>query len=222
MNTAPTSSGQTGERGTLFVVAAPSGAGKTSLVNALVARHPGVVLSVSYTTREPRPGELDGTHYHFVSGSEFERMAEAGEFLEHADVFGSQYGTGRDQVEQALGAGTDVILEIDWQGARQVRAAMPESQGIFILPPSRDALVERLRGRGQDSPEVIEARMAKARAEISHFQEFDFLIVNDDFETALADLEAILRAQRLRQGRQRDRHGDLLRALLGKLQEPSG
>lgn len=204
-------------RGTLFVVAAPSGAGKTSLVNALVERHPGVVLSVSYTTRPPRPGERDGTHYHFVSDVEFDRMVGAGEFLEHADVFGSRYGTGRDQVERALRAGNDVVLEIDWQGARQVRAAMTESQGIFILPPSRDALVERLRGRGQDSPEVIESRMAKAREEISHFQEFDFLIVNDDFETALGDLESVLRTQRLRLDRQRDRHRDLLRALLGKL-----
>lgn len=204
-------------RGTLFVVAAPSGAGKTSLVNALVARHPGVVLSVSHTTREPRPGERDGDHYHFVSDAEFDRMVAAAEFLEHADVFGSRYGTGRAQVERALRAGNDVVLEIDWQGARQVREAMSESQGIFILPPSRDALVERLRGRGQDSAEVIEARMAKAREEISHFQEFDYLIVNDDFETALADLEAILRTQRLRLERQHDRHHALLRALLGRL-----
>lgn len=204
-------------RGTLFVVAAPSGAGKTSLVNALVARHPGVVLSVSHTTREPRPGERDGTHYHFVSDAEFERMARAGGFLEHADVFGSRYGTGRSQVEQALRAGNDVVLEIDWQGARQVRDAMAESLGVFILPPSREALAERLQGRGQDSPEVIESRMAKAREEISHFHEFDFLVVNDDFETALGDLEAILRAQRLRLDRQRERHRELIRALLGKL-----
>ncbi len=217
MNTPSGSTGLTDVRGTLFVVAAPSGAGKTSLVNALVARHPGVVLSVSYTTRKPRPGEQDGTHYHFVSDTEFGRMAQAGEFLEHADVFGSRYGTGRSQVEQALRAGNDVILEIDWQGARQVREAMAESQGIFILPPSRDALVERLKGRGQDSQQVIETRMAKAREEISHFQEFDFLIVNDDFETALGDLACVLRAQRLRLDRQRDRHRDLLRALLGKL-----
>lgn len=204
-------------RGTLFVVAAPSGAGKTSLVNALVERHAGVVLSVSHTTRPPRPGERDGTHYHFVSDDEFERMARAGQFLEHADVFGSRYGTGRKQVEAALRAGNDVVLEIDWQGARQVRRAMPESQGIFILPPSRDALVERLRGRGQDTPAVIEARMAKAREEISHFQEFDYLIVNDDFDTALGDLEAVVRAPRLHLDRQRDRHRDLIDALLGKL-----
>lgn len=203
-------------RGTLFVVSAPSGAGKTSLVNALVERHAGVVLSVSHTTRAPRPGERDGTHYHFVSEAEFERMARGGEFLEHADVFGSHYGTGRGQVEDALRAGKDVVLEIDWQGARQVRDAMTDALGIFILPPSRDALVERLRGRGQDSPEVIEARMAKAREEISHYQEFDYLIVNDDFETALADLEAVVRAPRLHLDRQRDRHRELLQALLGR------
>lgn len=216
MSQAPATTGRAGARGTLFVVSAPSGAGKTSLVNALVERHDGVVLSVSHTTREPRPGEQDGTHYHFVSEAEFERMARAGEFLEHADVFGSRYGTGRGQVEDALRAGRDVVLEIDWQGARQVRDAMTDAPGIFILPPSRDALVERLRGRGQDSPEVIEARMAKAREEISHYQEFDYLIVNDDFETALGDLEAVVRAPGLRLDRQRHRHHELLEALLGR------
>lgn len=203
-----------GPRGTLFVVAAPSGAGKTTLVNALVERHEDLVLSVSHTTRPPRPGEEDGTHYHFVSDEAFDRMVSEGGFLEHADVFGSRYGTGRAQVEKALKNGKDVILEIDWQGARQIRDAMPESTGIFILPPSREALVERLRGRGQDSPSVIETRTAQAQEELSHYDEFDFLVVNDDFETALGDLEAVLRAQRLSLKRQQLARRSLIDALL--------
>lgn len=204
-----------GPRGTLFVVAAPSGAGKTSLVNALVERCTDLVLSVSHTTRPARPGEADGTHYHFVSDAEFDRMVEAGEFLEHATVYGSRYGTGRAELERSLAKGRDVILEIDWQGARQVRQAAPDALGIFILPPSREALVERLQGRGQDSSSVIESRMAKAQEEISHYGEFDFLVINDDFDQALADLEAILRTQRLRLPRQRIARRALIEALLG-------
>lgn len=202
--------------GTLYVVAAPSGAGKTSLVNALVERDPELVLSVSYTTRAPRPGEEDGAHYHFVSDDAFDRMVAEGAFLEHAEVFGKRYGTGRNQVVEALGKGRDVILEIDWQGARQVREAMPESVSIFILPPSREALMRRLQGRGQDSPEVIHRRMNEADEELSHWNEFDYLVVNDDFDTALADLEAIIRSRRLTRDKQRQRHARLLAALTAR------
>jgi len=200
--------------GTLYVVAAPSGAGKTSLVNALVERDPDVVLSVSHTTRPPRPGEHDGVHYHFVSDRDFQAMVRAGEFLEHADVFGKRYGTGRRQVVAALEDGRDVILEIDWQGARQVREAMPGSVGIFILPPSREELVRRLTGRGQDSEDVIARRMAEAHEELSHHGEFDVLIVNDDFDRALADLTAVVRSGRLSRERQRRRHAALIASLL--------
>lgn len=200
--------------GTLYVVAAPSGAGKTSLVNRLVECHPGLLLSVSYTTRPARPGEVDGEHYHFISDAEFDRMAADGAFLEHAEVFGHRYGTGRDSVRDALHAGRDVILEIDWQGARQVRSAMSDAVGVFILPPSREALVRRLRGRGQDSQAVIDARMAEADEELSHYQEFDYLVINDDFDTALADLEAIMRSRRLARESQRRRHAALIASLL--------
>lgn len=178
--------------GRLFVVAAPSGAGKTSLVNALVARDPRLEISVSFTTRPPRPGEEDGVHYHFIEPGAFKQRRDAGEFLEHAEVFGNLYGTHRATTEAILAQGRDVILEIDWQGARQVKSAFPDCCSIFILPPSLAALRERLGTRAQDSEEVIAGRMAKARAEISHCPEFDYVVVNDQFKDALTALRALL------------------------------
>jgi len=177
----------------LYVVSAPSGGGKTSLINALLKRDNRVALSVSHTTRSPRPGEIDGTHYYFVDEDAFECLVGRGAFLEHARVFDHFYGTGREAVERQLAEGFDVLLDIDWQGARQVRESFPAARSIFILPPSMDALRQRLVARGQDSEEVIKRRMNAARAEISHAGEFDFLIVNDDFEDAVADLHAIVR-----------------------------
>ncbi len=200
--------------GTLFVVSAPSGAGKTSLVRALLERDPGVVLSVSHTTRDPRPGERDGDHYHFVDAATFSRMCEEGAFLEHATVFGNSYGTSRAAVEERLERGRDVVLEIDWQGARQVRAQLPASVGVFVLPPSLEQLRERLRARAQDDAEVIDARMQAAVREIAHWQEYDYLVVNDDFQRALGDLAAIVTASRLGQPAQRRRLRPLLDRLL--------
>ena len=200
--------------GTPYIVAAPSGAGKTSLVKRLVETTPGVVASVSHTTRPPRPGEQDGVHYHFVPLAAFETMIAQGAFLEHAQVFGHRYGTSRQAVLSKLKEGLDVILEIDWQGARQVRERMPDSPSIFILPPSRDALRQRLAGRGQDSAEVIERRMAAALDELSHYAEFDYLVINDQFETALTELRAIMIAQRQRRTAQLERHLDLFHILL--------
>jgi guanylate kinase len=176
----------------LFVISAPSGAGKTSLVKALLASRPGLSLSVSHTTRAPRPHELDGQAYHFVSIEQFNKLIAAGAFLEHARVFDNFYGTGRDQVQQKLAAGHDVVLEIDWQGARQVRAAAPDCLSIFILPPSRDALRERLIGRGTDSPAVIARRLADAAEDMSHCLEFGYAVVNDEFDQALGQLGQIL------------------------------
>jgi len=201
--------------GNLFIVSAPSGAGKTSLVRALMERDPDIAFSVSHTTRPPRPGEVDGRDYHFVDAGTFERMIEAGGFLEYARVFDHYYGTARSEVESLLAAGKDVFLDIDWQGARQVRAAWPGTVSIFVLPPSREVLEARLRGRGTDSEEVIARRMAQAVAEAGHYAEYDYLIVNDVFETALADLSAIVHAVRLREPRQARRHAALLRDLLG-------
>ncbi len=180
------------ERGRLFIVAAPSGAGKTSLVNALVADDPRLVISVSYTTRAPRPGETDGVHYHFVTPGNFGRRLERDEFLEHAEVFGHSYGTHRETTESILATGQDVILEIDWQGARQVKASFPACLSIFILPPSVAELRQRLGARAQDSEAVIQRRMGEARAELSHCEEFDVVVVNDDFDTALQDLRAVI------------------------------
>src|SRR5690554_5932897 len=201
-------------RGTLFIVAAPSGAGKSSIVNACLARDPSVCLSISFTSRPPRPGEQTGQHYHFVDEAEFERMVEAGEFFEHARVHGDLKGTAKQSVEPQLAAGRDVLLEIDWQGARQVRAQVPDAVGVFILPPSRAALEERMRKRGQDSDEVIARRLAAARDEMARHDEFDFLIVNEDFDAAVAEMCAIFIASRLRQSQQQRPHRELLRTLL--------
>ena len=201
-------------RGTLFIVAAPSGAGKSSLVNAVLARMPGIALSISYTSRAPRPGERHAQHYHFIGVEEFQRMIAAGDFFEHALVHGDYKGTARQSVEPQLAAGQDVLLEIDWQGARQVRAAMPEALSVFILPPSRAALQARMRARGQDSEEVIVRRLAAAREEMSHYAEFDYVIVNEDFETAVGEMQAIFQASRLRQPVQTGRHAGLIAGLL--------
>jgi guanylate kinase len=200
--------------GTLYIISAPSGAGKTSLVKALLERMTGVVVSVSHTTRAPRPGEVDGIDYHFIDKAAFERLVEAGEFLEHAQVFDNYYGTSRAAVLERLDAGEDVILEIDWQGARQVSAAFPEAVRVFILPPSREALRERLTARGQDGEEVISRRMADAVREMSHYDEYHYLIFNDDFDLALAELEALFRARRLRSDAQQQRYGSELKGLL--------
>ena len=195
----------TAGRGRLFVIAAPSGAGKTSLVKALVARVPTLGFSVSHTTRKPRPNEVAGRDYHFVDHATFRRMIEAGEFLEHASVFDNLYGTSRAAVESALARGADLLLEIDWQGARQVRERLPEAIDVFILPPSRAALEERLRGRGTDSAEVIARRLADSVTELSHWGEFRYVIVNDRFAAALADLERIVGGNAT--GLERDRPG---------------
>jgi guanylate kinase len=178
-------------RGTLFVVAAPSGAGKTSLVRALIERMPQLRFSISYTTRRRRETEQHGRDYFFVERAEFDRMVAHGEFLEHAQVFDNCYGTARAQVESILAQGENVLLEIDWQGAQQVRAAMPECRSIFILPPSREALEQRLRGRATDSEEVIARRLRDSIADMSHWNEFDYVVINDDFARATRDLEAI-------------------------------
>ncbi|MDZ4811777.1 MAG: guanylate kinase [Pseudomonadota bacterium] len=185
--------------GSLYIVAAPSGAGKSTLVNALLNRERGIKLSISYTSRGPRPGEQDGVHYHFVSSATFMEMVDRGEFFEYAIVHGDLKGTARSAVEQQLAQGVDVLLEIDYQGARLVRHLMPEAISIFILPPSREELERRLRSRAQDSEAVIKRRLNGSRAEIGHAHEFDYIIVNDDFERALEDLSTIVHASRLRQ-----------------------
>jgi guanylate kinase len=179
-------------RGRLFVISAPSGAGKTSLVQALLAHNPALKVSVSHTTRTPRDNELDGREYYFVTPEKFAELKERGAFLENARVFDNCYGTGRESVERLRAAGHDVLLEIDWQGARQVRAAVPDCQSIFILPPSRAALQERLQNRRTDSPEVIARRLRDAVADMSHWNEFDYIVVNEDFERAQADLARII------------------------------
>ena len=179
------------KRGHLYVIAAPSGAGKTSLLKALLARRPGVSFSVSCTTRPPRAGEQDGRDYHFIGREEFERLITANEFIEHANVFGNLYGTRKSVVDAALAEGRDLILEIDWQGAKQVRERLPEAVQIFMLPPSRAELEERLRKRGSDSEEAIARRLLESVLEMSHWRDFDYVIVNRDFERALAELEAV-------------------------------
>ncbi|WP_372980441.1 guanylate kinase [Marinobacter sediminum] len=201
------------EQGTLYVISAPSGAGKTSLVAAMLGNDDKLGVSISHTTRPMREGEQDGVNYHFVSRDEFEAMIARGEFLEHADVFGNYYGTSHIWVRETLARGQDVILEIDWQGAEQVRRLMPECVSIFIVPPSAATLRERLTGRGTDAPDVVERRLTEAREECRHALEFDFLVVNDDFDVALADLLAIVRSQRVRIGVQQDRHSELLTQL---------
>ncbi|MCB1855115.1 MAG: guanylate kinase [Halieaceae bacterium] len=200
--------------GTLYTVSAPSGAGKTSLVNALIERTENLRVSVSHTTRPRRPGETDGINYHFVDQPTFMAMLERTEFLEHAQVFGNLYGTSQVWVQQQLAAGIDVILEIDWQGARQVKHLLGGTQAIFILPPSRETLIQRLTARGQDDGDTIAARTAEAVEEMSHYIESDFLVVNNDFDQALAELQAIVRCQRLRVARQQQVLAPLLAELL--------
>ena len=202
-------------RGTLYIVAAPSGAGKSSIVNACLARDAGIRLSISFTSRAPRPGERHAEHYNFVSAAEFARMVAAGDFFEPARVHGDWKGTARQSVEPLLEAGHDVLLEIDWQGAGQVRAQVPGAVSVFILPPSREALEQRMRARGQDSDEVIARRLAAAREEMSHYDEFDYVIVNEVFEVAVDEMCAIFRASRLRREPQQQRHAALIQALLG-------
>lgn len=208
------SSATAAARGVLYIVSAPSGAGKSSLVNALIKRLSFVFLSISHTTRPMRPGETQGEHYHFVTSRVFEQMAEQGDFLEYAQVFDNHYATSRSYVERELDKGHDVILEIDWQGARQVRAQMPEAQSIFILPPSLEALQERLEKRAQDSADVIARRMRDARSEMSHYDEYNYLVINDDFYKALDDLCSIFIAQRMRTPMQQRLRGDLLNGLV--------
>ena len=201
--------------GNLYIVSAPSGAGKTSLVKALIESEAQVRVSVSHTTRAMRPGEVNGVNYHFVEREEFVKMIEHGDFLERAEVFGNLYGTSQSHLQQTLDEGHDLILEIDWQGAEQVRQLMPQARSIFILPPSQQALRERLDNRGQDSDEIIDGRMREAVSEMSHYVDYDYLIINDDFALALEDLKAIFHANRLQQKRQQQRFGKLLAELLG-------
>jgi guanylate kinase len=200
--------------GTLYTVSAPSGAGKTSLVNALIQQCQDLRVSVSHATRPMRPGEQDGVNYHFVDEEHFLEMLDREEFLEHARVFGNLYGTSRVWVEQQLDAGIDVILEIDWQGAQQVKRLLPETRAIFIMPPSREALEQRLDSRGQDERAIIEARMAEAVEEMSHYTDGDYLVINDVFDQALRELQAIVTSQRLRTPRQQRVLGDILCDLL--------
>ncbi len=192
--------------GTLFIVSAPSGAGKTTLVRLLLEQDAHVRLSISYTTRAPRPGEQNGREYHFVSVADFLAMKERGDFLESAEVHGNYYGTSRVWLVEQMRAGRDILLEIDWQGAQQVRRRFPDAVGIFIMPPSLDELERRLRGRGTDSAKVIARRLAAARDEMSHVGEFEYVIINNQLQEALGDLLAALRASRLRLARQRARH----------------
>ncbi|GGY83780.1 guanylate kinase [Marinobacter zhanjiangensis] len=202
------------EKGTLYVISAPSGAGKTSLVGEMIQADPRLGVSVSHTTRLMRQGEQDGINYHFVTRDQFEAMILRGEFLEHADVFGNYYGTSRVWVEQTLARGRDVILEIDWQGAAQVRRLLPDCVGIFIVPPSAAVLRARLTDRGTDAPEVVERRLDEAAEECRHALEFDYLVVNDDFGEALSQLLSIVTSQRLRIDRQEIRHQGLLSELM--------
>ena len=200
--------------GQLYVISAPSGAGKTSLVSALVSASPEISVSISHTTRVRRPGENDGVNYHFVDQVEFDRMVTADEFLENAHVFDHSYGTSNTAVETLLKTGMDVVLEIDWQGARQIREHRPDCLSIFILPPSHDELEQRLKRRGEDDDAIVERRMRDAVAEMSHYKDFDFIVVNDDFHTALVDIQSIIRAKRLRSDIQQVEISALLKDLL--------
>lgn len=206
-------------QGNLYILSAPSGAGKSSLIAALLGKNTAqkMMVSVSHTTRQPRPGEENGVHYHFVDVAEFELLIEQGAFLEYAKVFGGNYyGTSLPAIEKNLAAGIDVFLDIDWQGAQQIREKVPSVKSIFILPPSLAELEQRLIGRGQDSAEVIAERMSKAMDEISHYNEYDYVIVNDDFEQALADLQSILRAEKLTLAYQGSQNRTLIQELLAK------
>ncbi len=203
------------KRGHLYVIAAPSGGGKTSLLKALIARRPGIEFSVSCTTRNPRPGEADGRDYHFIGRKDFERLADADEFIEHANVFGNLYGTRKSVVEAALAEGRDLILEIDWQGAKQVRERLPEAVQVFILPPSRAELESRLRKRGSDSEDVIARRLQESTLEMSHWSDFDYVIVNRDFDQALAELNAVFDGRGDASRRDRPELAALTRELLG-------
>lgn len=202
------------DKGTLYVISAPSGAGKTSLVKALLERDSRVLVSVSHTTRDKRPGEVDGKDYNFVERDRFNQMIEASAFLEFAEVFTNKYGTSQLWVEEQLAQGMDVILEIDWQGAEQVRRLMPDCVSVFILPPSQEELRRRLTGRGTDGQDVIDYRMSQAVGEVSHYGEYDYLIINDDFELALNELAAVFLSRRLGQTRQATKHQELLQGLL--------
>ena len=201
-------------KGSLYTVSAPSGAGKTSLVKALIETSSDICVSVSHTTRPKRPGERDGVNYHFVNQDTFLTMVSNNDFLEHAQVFTNYYGTSKSWVEETLNKGEDVILEIDWQGAAQVRTALPETVSIFILPPSTEVLRTRLTGRGQDHDEVIDARMAEAQSETSHYNEADYLIINDDFDQALTEFKTIIQAEKLKLTKQKEKHQSLLENLL--------
>jgi len=200
--------------GTLYIVSAPSGAGKTSLVNALIKEDRQIRVSVSHTTRAMRPGEQHGVNYHFVVHEEFKALIAQGDFLEHAEVFGNFYGTSRSALQQTLDQGYDLILEIAWQGAQQVRRVMPDALSVFILPPRQQALRQRLDGRGQDSEEIIDGRMKEAVSEMVHYDEYDYVIINDDFNAALEDLKAVFRANRLVLRKQQQRNSGLLKELL--------
>ncbi len=205
--------------GTLFIISSPSGAGKSSLIQALLKR-PGadgkLQVSVSHTTRASRPGEEDGVHYHFVDQPRFQALIERGAFYEWAEVFGNYYGTSREWIDEQLAKGIDILLDIDWQGARQIRAQSPNAKSIFILPPSREELERRLNARQQDSADVIKGRMDKAVSEMSHYNEYDYLLVNDDFDHALNQLSAIIEAERANTGKQAIRFQDLLSGLLAE------
>lgn len=203
-------------KGTLYIVSAPSGAGKSSLISAMLETNPtyAMKVSVSHTTRGMRPGEQDGVHYHFVQKEHFEDLIAQNAFLEYAEVFGNYYGTSRIWIEENLEKGIDVFLDIDWQGARQIRQQMPQARSVFILPPSNGELERRLNARGQDSDAVIAKRMAEAKSEISHYNEYDYVIVNDDFDGALMDFKAIIRAERLKQDKQAAKYKGMLDALL--------
>tara|TARA_Y100000589_G_C27021383_1_gene575072 strand:+ start:188 stop:808 length:621 start_codon:yes stop_codon:yes gene_type:complete len=201
-------------RGNLFILSAPSGAGKSSLISALLEKHSDMKVSVSHTTRSPRPGEENGVHYHFVSVDEFKALIEKNDFFEWAQVFDNYYGTSKQAIESQLEAGIDVFLDIDWQGAQQIRKLVDDVETIFILPPSKEELESRLNKRGQDSAEVIAGRMAKAQSETSHYNEYDYVVVNDDFDTALTEIETIVMAKRLSLKSQTVRHQALLENLL--------
>lgn len=201
-------------KGAIFVVSAPSGAGKTSLVKRIVSDVPDIVVAVSHTTRPKRAGDVDGKDYHFVERAEFERLIGEGAFVEHADVFGNYYGTSHAAIEACQSQGADVILEIDWQGAKQVRSRLPETIAVFVVPPSKEVLLNRLRGRGTDSEEVIARRTGEAVAEMRHLHEADYLLVNDDFEQAFANFVAIITAARLKTSQQMLRHDEMIQELI--------